>query len=255
MGKIWITSDWHFNHQREFIYVPRGFSSVEEMNEAIIARHNKLVQPDDDVYVLGDLMLGDTDKGIECVRRMNGMLHIVRGNHDTDSRWGRYFTSFPNLIEIKNAIYLKYKKHHFYLSHYPTLTGNLEKESLTQMTLNLFGHTHQKTNFYEDRPYMLHVGVDSHNCYPVLLDDIIEEMHQKVEECKRFLDEQSPKEEYEELGQAVDTKSGTTPIVLPRCERCVYSFTECPGPTRTNPAECPPSHTYKRDPPDGGYYG
>jgi hypothetical protein len=40
-----------------------------------------------------------------------------------------------------------------------------------------------------DMPFMYHVGVDSHNCYPVLLDDIIEEMHQKVEECKRFLDE------------------------------------------------------------------
>lgn len=55
------------------------------------------------------------------------------------------------------------------------------------MTLNLYGHTHQTTNFYEDRPYMYHVGVDSHNGYPVLLDDIIEQMKIKVEECKAFL--------------------------------------------------------------------
>ena len=41
--------------------------------------------------------------------------------------------------------------------------------------------------FFEDRPYMYHVGVDSHNGFPVLLDDIIEEMHDKVEECKGFL--------------------------------------------------------------------
>ena len=188
MGKIWITSDWHFNHQREFIYIPRGFSSVEEMNEAIIERHNQLVQPDDDVYVLGDLMLGDYQKGINCIRRLNGALHLVRGNHDTDSRWNGYL-SLRNVYEMQNAIYLKYKKHHFYLSHYISLTGNLEEESLTQMTLNLFGHTHQKTNFHMDMPYLYHVGVDSHDCYPVLLDDIIEEMHQKVEECKRFLDE------------------------------------------------------------------
>lgn len=188
MGKIWITSDWHFNHQREFIYIPRGFSSVEEMNEAIIARHNQLVQPEDDVYVLGDLMLGDSEKGIECIKRMNGKLHIVRGNHDTDRRWELY-KSLPNVVEMDNAIYLKYKRHNFYMSHYISLTGNLEKESLTQMTLNLFGHTHQKDNFYMDMPYLYHVGVDSHNCRPVLLDDIIEEMHQKVEECKRFLDE------------------------------------------------------------------
>ena len=47
---------------------------------------------------------------------------------------------------------------------------------LTQTTLNLYGHTHQVNNFYQGMPYMYHVGVDSHNCYPVLLDDIIEEM-------------------------------------------------------------------------------
>ena len=95
----------------------------------------------------------------------------------------------PNVVEQSNAIIFKYKKHHFYLSHYPTLTGNLEKESLTQMTLNLFGHTHQKTNFYMDMPYMYHCGIDSHDCKPVLLDNIIEEMYAKVKECKEFLDE------------------------------------------------------------------
>ena len=40
--------------------------------------------------------------------------------------------------------------------------------------INLFGHTHQTTNFYNDNPYMYHVGVDSHDCYPVLLEDILE---------------------------------------------------------------------------------
>ena len=73
------------------------------------------------------------------------------------------------------------------MSHYPTLTGNLEKESLHQCTLNLFGHTHQQTNFYQDIPYMYHVGVDSHNCHPILLDTIIEEMHDKVKECYEVL--------------------------------------------------------------------
>ena len=118
---------------------------------------------------------------------MNGKLHIVWGNHDTDSRKAKY-AELPNVVESNHVIVLKYKKHHFYMSHYPTLTGNLDKESLTQMTLNLFGHTHQKTNFYMDMPFMYHVGVDSHNCFPVNLDDIIEEMHDKVKECKEFLD-------------------------------------------------------------------
>ena len=55
------------------------------------------------------------------------------------------------------------------------------------MTLNLYGHTHQTTNFYQDMPFMYHVGVDSHDGYPILLDDIIQQMKDKVEECKSFL--------------------------------------------------------------------
>ena len=178
---IWLTSDWHFGHDRDFVWKARGFASVEDMNEHIIAVHNAMVKPEDDVYVLGDLMLGDSEKGIECIKRMNGKLHIVWGNHDTDNRKIKY-ALLPSVVENSHVIVLKYKKHHFYMSHYPTLTGNLEKESLTQMTLNLFGHTHQADNFYTDLPYMYHVGVDSHKCFPVNLDDIIKEMHDKEKE-------------------------------------------------------------------------
>ena len=46
MSKIWLTSDLHFLHNKEFLYKPRGFDSVEEMNEAIIERHNVLVEED-----------------------------------------------------------------------------------------------------------------------------------------------------------------------------------------------------------------
>ena len=87
---IYLTSDWHFCHDQPFIYEPRGFKNIDEMNEAIIAKHNSIVSPEDDVIVLGDLMLNDTEKGIECVNRLNGNLHIVYGNHDTPKRIQEY---------------------------------------------------------------------------------------------------------------------------------------------------------------------
>ena len=59
------------------------------------------------------------------------------------------------------------------------MTGNLEAESLHQCMINLFGHTHQQFNFYQDMPFMYHVGCDSHNNTPVLLDDIIDEIKAK----------------------------------------------------------------------------
>jgi calcineurin-like phosphoesterase family protein len=182
---IYLTSDLHFNHDKEFLYVPRGFKNIEDMNNTIIQNFNSIISYDDDVYILGDLMLGGADKheeGLELISALNGKLHLVRGNHDTDKRWAAY-KSLPNVVEMENAIYLKYNGYHFYMSHFPTMTANLEKETLKQCTINLFGHTHQKTNFYNEIPFMYHVGVDSHNCMPVCLDDAIKEMKYKVKEC------------------------------------------------------------------------
>lgn len=183
---IWFSSDLHLGHNKEFIWKDRGFNSVQEMNETYINNWNKLINDEDDVYLLGDICLGDKSN-IEYVKLLKGKIHLIRGNHDTDARIEIYKT-LPNFVEILDAKYIKYNKHHFYLTHYPCLTGNLEKESLTQMTCNLYGHTHQKTKFYQEMPFMYNVGVDSHSGYPILLDDIIKEMHEKVEDCKNYLD-------------------------------------------------------------------
>lgn len=186
MSEIWLSSDYHFQHNREFIYKPRGFENVDEMNEIIIANHNNIVGDDDDVYLLGDLMLGGPDKmetGLEMIRALNGRLHLVRGNHDTDKRWEAY-GKLPNVVEQQNAIYLNYHKYHFYMSHYPTITSNLEKENLHQCTINLYGHTHQHdSNFYMDIPYIYHVGLDSHKNCLVSLDKAILDMENEVQRC------------------------------------------------------------------------
>ena len=189
MGRIFLTSDLHIGHDREFVWKVRGYDSVQAMNLAQVQKWNETVEDGDDIYVLGDLMLGDSNN-IEFIKQLKGKIHILLGNHDTANR-EKMYRELTNVVEVAEVgIRLQYKKHHFILTHYPMLTGNLEKESLKQMTLNLYGHTHQLTNFYNDMPFMYHVGVDSHDGYPVLLDNIIEEMYAKVEECKEFLDEE-----------------------------------------------------------------
>ena len=81
---IWICSDWHFNHDKEFVWEARGFKSVDEMNAEIVKRHNLIVAEDDDVYVLGDLcMSGELEINKNFIESMNGKLHIVLGNHCT----------------------------------------------------------------------------------------------------------------------------------------------------------------------------
>ena len=156
------------------------------MNEVILQKHNLITAPEDDVFVLGDLMLNDNEKAIEYIKQMKGKLHIALGNHDTSAREELY-RNLPNVVDVRDVYKIKYNKYNFYLSHYPTMTGNLEAESLHQVFINIYGHTHQQTSFYEDRPYMFHAGMDSNDCWPVKLDTIIEKCKIKVEECIKML--------------------------------------------------------------------
>lgn len=173
---IYFTADWHLNHNRDFIYKLRGFDNVEEMNQAIMERHNKIVDQLDTVYVLGDLCLGGADsldRNKQLIEQMNGRLTIILGNHDAPARIKMY-NDCKNVEKVMYADMLHYKKYHFYLSHYPTITTNFDGDKpLKARTLNLYGHTHQCINFYFDCPYNYHVGVDSHNCEPVSIDTVI----------------------------------------------------------------------------------
>lgn len=196
MPLIWLTSDCHFGHDKSFIFDDREFDSVEEMNEAIVERWNSKIQDDDDVYVLGDFMMGDKSN-IKYIQRLRGRIHLVRGNHDTDTRM-KLYAEQPNIVEITEGQFLRYKKYHFYLSHFPCVTSNGSKEFLRENTLNLFGHTHQFEHFYDSdglgtyNPLMYNVGVDAHDCYPILLDDILEEMKENYKKHIERLKSENP---------------------------------------------------------------
>ena len=195
MSKIFETSDTHFGHDQEFLWGPRGFTNYVDHDNAVIKNWNSVVGPDDIVYHLGDVMLGDNVYGMNCLRQLNGTIYIIPGNHDTSTRIKLYKT-LENIHVLESGIpgleaaaaTFKYKKYNFYLSHHPTMTSNLEKAPYLKMHLiNLFGHTHQQNKFYMSMPYMFHVGMDSNNCTPVLLDDAIEMMKRETAICIEML--------------------------------------------------------------------
>jgi calcineurin-like phosphoesterase family protein len=179
---IFFTSDPHLGHDKDFVVQARGFETVEEMNAEIIRRWNERVYPDDDVYVLGDLTLGDVEEGIRLIAKLNGYLHIMRGNHDTDKKVERYL-ELPNVVSIQYADVLKYGKAVFWMGHYPTITANYDDDKpWAKHVVCLFGHTHQEQPFYNNNPYMYNVGMDAHNCTPITIDEIIADIRKKKEE-------------------------------------------------------------------------
>lgn len=164
MSNIFFTSDWHFYHDKEFIWGARGFQDVMAMNEAIIYRHNSIVEPNDTVYVLGDCIFGDYKINASIINKMNGKKFLAIGNHDTNAKIETY-KSLGLFEDITMGYRLTEGKMTFILSHYPTLVENFGQKPFS--VINLFGHTHQTDTFFEGRYDMYNVGVDAHNCYPV----------------------------------------------------------------------------------------
>lgn len=179
MSKIWVSSDPHFCHNKEFLYKPRGFDNVYEMNEKIIENWNSVVSWDDEVYLLGDIMLNDDAEGCHCLNRLAGKIYILTGNHDTATRIQEYVNIRPTIFHLGLAYILKYNGYRFYLSHYPTLVGNYDDNTkfLNKRLINLCGHSHYQNKFQDmDKGLIYHCELDAHNCFPVEIDQIIEDI-------------------------------------------------------------------------------
>lgn len=172
--KIFITSDWHFNHNQPFIWKARGFNSVQEMNDEIVRRHNEIVSPDDDVYVLGDCCLGnDLDENRRLISSMNGNKYFILGNHCSPRR-AEMYKELGTVLGYAWA--LRYKKYNFYFSHYPTITNNYDIDKpLKTRVLGIHGHTHSKEQFSKNIPFSFNACLDANNNTPTLLDSIIEQ--------------------------------------------------------------------------------
>lgn len=176
MENIFVTSDLHFGHDKEFCYGPRGFTSAKEMNEWLLERYNRIVRANDEVYILGDLVVGNVEEGMEYARWLNGKIHLVLGNHDSPKKIEQY-KDMKNILTISFADAFTYNKFHFYLSHYPTLTANYTDGGLRNKVYNLCGHSHTTDPFFHSEfGAIYHCEVDAHNNYPVAVDDIIKDL-------------------------------------------------------------------------------
>ena len=98
---IYFTSDLHFSHYNIIKYCNRPFESVDKMNNILINNWNKIVKENDEVYILGDITLGDNEK---YLNRLKGSKYLIKGNHDK-------IRTHENLKWVKDYYELKYNKH------------------------------------------------------------------------------------------------------------------------------------------------
>ena len=178
--EMFFTSDLHIGHDKDFIYEPRGFNNVTEMDDAIIKNFNEVLSYEDTLYILGDIAMGGESMKSEWNRVLYSIpcehIYYIIGNHDTDNKCDYYELMF-HFEPLGYADMIKYdKKTGLYLSHYPTKTDNFDDEKKGHRIINLFGHTHSKDKFYNNNRYMYNVALDAHNCYPVEINQILSDI-------------------------------------------------------------------------------
>lgn len=175
---VFFTSDTHLGHLNicegtSNWSIPRrtrNFSTIHEMDSAIINNINSVVGEDDILYHLGDFSFGGHTK-IESYRnRINCKnIHLVLGNHDEqlEKNYTHLFTSVNKYLNIK------LKDFRFVLFHYPTASW----DGLSKGNIHLHGHVHlPSSEKLRMGCKMMDVGVDGNNLKPYSFDEIIEIM-------------------------------------------------------------------------------
>lgn len=86
--RIFAIGDTHFGHDRPFILRPRGFTTIEEHDETLIARWNETVGTDGVVIHLGDFAARKDEAGFwAVVRRLHfSTMYLLAANHTSGQR-------------------------------------------------------------------------------------------------------------------------------------------------------------------------
>ncbi|MHB8919417.1 MAG: hypothetical protein ACYC3N_00080 [Halothiobacillus sp.] len=190
-----FTADQHFGHTNILKYEAdarldeqgRTFVSVNHMDDAIVARWNAVVAPEDTVYALGDFSY-KMQTISDYLPRLNGQTILIVGNHDpffkrcatgreAEARELAMEAGFADMhfeqqIEVEGVGQVK-------LSHFPYAPPDPDDEAFlryehlrptpTGEALLLHGHIHSQwlTRQYPHMPPMLNVGVDMHELRPI----------------------------------------------------------------------------------------
>lgn len=121
----------------------RGFESAEQMNEYMIEKWNGKVRKQDEVIILGDVSFGKAEETNELLRRLNGQLYLIEGNHDRFSRNKKFDAS--RFVWIKPYAKIWDNKRRVVLCHYPILCYDgqyrLDRHGIPNVYM-LYGHVH-----------------------------------------------------------------------------------------------------------------
>lgn len=165
------TSDLHFGHKNVIQFDHRPFSNVEEMDAFIMQCWNKRVQPDDIVYILGDLCHRSEKEPSWYLKRLKGHKILIVGNHDGKLLKNQvalsYFDRVEDMMEVEDG------ENHLCLCHYPIAEWN----GYFRKSWHVYGHIHNKKeetyDIMKKKERALNAGCMINNYSPASLIELV----------------------------------------------------------------------------------
>jgi calcineurin-like phosphoesterase family protein len=177
---VWFSADFHLGHLKVLEYSHRPFSSIDEMDEAIISNTNKVVKPGDTLFILGDFAFyRDQSRTRNAIRRLIGNKVLIKGNHDDylKPETLAMFGSVHDYLEIRvpDSSVERGGKRLITLLHYPMKVWRSSHHG----SFHLFGHSHSSMP-YDPHSLSFDVGVDCWDYTPISFEKVKEEMSKKT---------------------------------------------------------------------------
>ena len=134
---IYYIADLHLGHKNCMAFDNRPFTDIETHDNTIIKNWNDTVGIDDEVYLLGDISWHNSTKTLEIFNQLNGIIHLIKGNHDNKVLKNRELQKrFCEIIDYKELDLGDNK--HLVLSHYPIPCFNWHYYG----SYHFYGHVH-----------------------------------------------------------------------------------------------------------------
>ena len=172
--RIFLTSDQHFYHRNANRLCGRPWSTVEEMNAALLENINSVVGENDILYHLGDFAFGKKAnfwEYMDMVKCKN--IHFCLGNHDhkTDIRGAN--EERKRLLSVTKRIDTSFyhkrtnQVYSMTMTHHPLLDGSMSES-------RIYCHGHQHRHNPVVRKNQFDIGCDGHAYMPWSIDEVIE---------------------------------------------------------------------------------
>ena len=177
----------HFNHESIIKFCNRPFTTVEEMDETMIAKWNNKVPQDGLVFHLGDFAWGGTPKWDYYRNKLNGHIILIKGNHD---RKNLTPTAEKFFDFVTPQMYIEIEGQKMYLNHYPLLCYAGTYRNRNDIVWALNGHTHIGPNSTKGLdfermkltlPTQYDVGVDMNNFEPISFYEVKDKIDYQID--------------------------------------------------------------------------